>query len=282
MLSSFTDAGGTLIDTAASYGAGLAESTLGDLLGDVCKREDIIIVSKAGIRMRKDSSWPDASRKNLLDTLDGSLQRLRTEYLDLWLVQAPDNTTPLEETLAALQEAVQAGKVRYVGLSNFPAWRAAQAATLLSPTLAGLGSGITAVETEYSLLCREPEVELIPASVELGFGVLAWSALGRGVLTGKYRSNIPPDSRAASMHLASFVRPYLHDSYRQIVEGVATAAEGLGKTTLEVALAWLLGNHNVASSIVGCRNSEQLTPVLKATDWALPPQLQKALDDISA
>ena len=146
----------------------------------------------------------DASRGGLLSSLDASLRRLRTDHVDLWLVQTPDPRTPLDETVSALRLAVTSGRARYVGLSNHAGWQVARAATLLEREI-----GLTAVEAEYSLLQRGIEREVLPASTVLGVGVLAWSPLGRGVLTGKYRRTIPADSRAASPHLAGFVEPYL-------------------------------------------------------------------------
>src|SRR3954447_12563396 len=203
-LRDFTDAGGTLIDTSASYADGGAEELLGELLDDVVPRDEVVLCTKAGIRRTSAGGVVDASRGSLLDSLDGSLRRLGTDHVDLWLVQQPDPRTPLAETVSALRLAVATGRARYVGLSNHPGWQTAHAAGLL-----GADPGLTAVEVEYSLLQRGVEREVLPATAELGVGVLAWSPLGRGVLTGKYRRTVPADSRAASPHLAGFVEPYL-------------------------------------------------------------------------
>ena len=143
----------------------------------------------------------DASRGGLLSTLDASLRRLGTDHVDLWLVQVPDPHTPLHETVSALRLAVTSGRARYVVLSNHPGWQVARAATLLADDV-----GLAAVEAEYSLLERGIEREVLPAAEDLGIGVLAWSPLGRGVLSGKYRTGTPADSRAASPHLESFVQ----------------------------------------------------------------------------
>ncbi|MFC4555700.1 aldo/keto reductase [Georgenia faecalis] len=277
-LTAFVDAGGTLLDTAASYGGGAAEELLGALLGDRVDREDVVLCSKAGVRRRPGGPGVDASRGNLLDTLDATLARLNTDHLDLWLVQAPDPVTPLEETVSALAHAVRTGRTRYVGLSNHPAWATAQAATLL----AAERTGLAAVECEYSLLERGIEREVVPAADALGFGVLAWSPLGRGVLTGKYRRSVPADSRAASPHLRGFVEPYLTERAHGVVEAVATAAEGLDRSTLEVALAWVRDAAPVASAVVGARTAAQLRGALKAVDLDLPPAIRAALDDVTA
>src|SRR5699024_6447974 len=193
-LTLFLDSGGTLIDTAASYGDGAAESLLGSLLAEVHRR-DVVLCSKAGVHHA--TGRVDASRGILLDTLDESLAALGTDHLDLWLVQSPDPAVAPEETLSALRHAVATGRTRYVGLSNHPAWYTGYAAA----SLATDATALSVVQAEYSLLQRRIEPEVLPAAAALGAGVLAWSPLGRGVLTGKYRATIPADSRAASPHL---------------------------------------------------------------------------------
>ncbi|WP_447925455.1 aldo/keto reductase [Georgenia muralis] len=278
----FLDAGGTLVDTAASYGDGAAESVIGALLAGEVDREDLVLVTKAGVRTRRTpdgSGVVDASRGSLLDTLDASLERLGTDHVDLWLVQSPDAATPLTETLSALEHAVLSGRTRYVGLSNYPAWTTARAATLLA---APAGPGVAAVEVEYSLLQRGIERELLPAAEALGAGVLAWSPLGRGVLTGKYRATVPASSRAASPHLRGFVDPYLNERAGGVVEAVATAASGLGRTALEVALAWVRDAPGISSAITGARTAGQLRGVLAASDLTLPAPIRAVLDEVTA
>ncbi|MFH5822721.1 aldo/keto reductase [Georgenia sp. AZ-5] len=282
----FLDAGGNLVDTAASYGDGEAERVIGALLASEVDREDLVLVSKAGVRTRRTADGGgvvDASRGSLLDTLDASLARLGTDHLDLWLVQSPDPATPLEETLGALEHAVRSGRTRYVGLSNFPAWTTARAATLLAPGGAwgSAGPGLAAVEVEYSLLQRGVEREVVPAARALGAGVLAWSPLGRGVLTGKYRSTVPASSRAASPHLRGFVEPYLNDRAHGVVEAVTTAAAGLGRGALEVALAWVRDAPGVSAAIAGARTAGQLRGVLAATDLELPQPIRSVLDEVT-
>jgi aryl-alcohol dehydrogenase-like predicted oxidoreductase len=174
--------------------------------------------------------------------------------------------------------AVNAGKARYVGLSNHPGWLTATAAC----ELRRLGIELCAAEVEYSLLQRGVERELAGAAGALGFGLLAWSPLGRGVLTGKYRHSIPADSRAASAHLRGFVEPYLNSAAGAIVEAVATAAEGLGVAPLEVALAWVRSAPQVACAIVGGRTAAQLRGSLAAADTVLPAEITAALDEVSA
>lgn len=276
-IKAFADAGGTLVDTAASYSEGAAEELLGSLLGPVMSRSDVTICTKAGVRYRGGAAAVDASRGVLLDSLDDSLHRLNTDHVDLWLVQSPDRDTPLAETVSALEIAVTSGRARYVGLSNHPGWQLARVATILEATHVGLA----VTESEYSLLNRTIEHELIPAAQGLGVGVFAWSPAGRGVLTAKYRHGIPADSRAASPHLAGFVEPYLNETSNTIVAALATAAEGLGRTPLEVALAWAVDRPSVSSAIVGARTAAQLQGSLGSVDLELPREIADVLNEIT-
>jgi aryl-alcohol dehydrogenase-like predicted oxidoreductase len=268
-----------LVDTADVYGDGAAERTLGALLGDVVERDQVLIATKAVSRPGTARRY-DASRGHLLSALDGSLRRLGTDYVDLWQLHAPDPLTPMDETLAAMDDAVRSGRVRYVGISNFAGWQTARFATWQA---AGPGRApIVSTQMEYSLLQRGVEREVIPAGVVLGIGLLAWSPLGRGVLTGKYRTGTPADSRGASDHFAAFVQPYLGDRSRRVVEAVATAAEGLGVAPLEVALAWVRDRPGVTSAIVGARTAAQLIGSLQAETLELPEEIRVALDEVSA
>lgn len=276
-LDAFLEAGGTLIDTAASYAEGGSEALIGTMLGGTVARRDVQICTKAGIRRTPTGGLVDASRDTMLDTLDESLARMNTDHVDLWLVHAYDHRTPLDETLHALEVAVNSGRARYVGVSNFPGW-----ATARIGTLAGTRPGIVATQMEYSLLQRGIEREVVPATVELGMGVLAWSPLGRGVLTGKYRSAIPADSRAASEHLAGFVDPYLNDRSSAVVEALDTAADGLGTTAQELALGWVLAQPHIASAVVGARTAEQLELSLAATRAPVPAAIVDVLDEVTA
>lgn len=267
-LDAFLDSGGTLVDTAASYAEGGAETLLGSLMQGSVSRRDVQIATKAGA--------VEASLDTLLATLDESLGRLGTDYVDLFLVHAFDASTPLDETLHALEIAVKSGRARYVGISNFPGWATARAATLATrPSLA-------VTEVEYSLAQRGVEREVMPAARALGLGILAWSPLGRGVLTGKYRNGIPADSRAASDHLAGFVEPYLGSRIGAIVDSLITAADGLGRSPHEVALAWVRDAPGVTSAIVGARTAEQLAPSLEAESLTLPDSIRDALSEVSA
>ncbi|MDI3241783.1 aldo/keto reductase [Arthrobacter sp. AL08] len=274
LLRTFLDGGGTLLDTAASYGEGRAEAMLGGMLGDVVARSEVVISTKAGLSTADGRRSVDTSRNGMLAGLDASLARLGTDYVDLWFAQAWDPNVPLEETLSALEFAVRSGRARYAGVSNFNGWQTAKAAAVA-------GFPLVANQSEYSLLCRSPEAELIPAVEDAGLGLMAWGAMGRGVLSGKYRGQIPADSRAAQERLAGYVEPYLEGSASSVVEAVAMAAKGLGRTAMDVALSWLLSQHGVATAVVGPRTPVQLKEILDATLAPLPPQIAQALEDVS-
>jgi aryl-alcohol dehydrogenase-like predicted oxidoreductase len=275
----FLEAGGTLVDTADVYGDGDAEAVIGALLDGPVPRDELLIATKAGLRPGT-ARRRDGSRWHLLRTLDDSLRRLGTDHVDLWQVHGYDPDTPPEETLAALDQAVTSGRARYVGVSNFAGWQTARAAVWQA---AWPGRApIVAAQVEYSLLQRGVEREVLPACAALGLGVLCWSPLGRGVLTGKYRTGRPADSRAASPHFGPFVRPYLEPRSSSIVEAVVTAAAGLGVSPLEVALAWLRDRPGVTAPILGARTGGQLQGALRSEQLSLPDEITQALDDVSA
>ena len=276
----FLDAGGNFVDTAAVYGDGDAERVLGGLLGVLAPREEIVIATKAGISFKSGERRVDNSRTSLISDLDRSLSRLKTDYVDLWQVHTWDDSTPLEETLSALDYAVSSGKARYVGVSNFSGWQLARSYSLQNPLFGR--APLIASQNEYSLLNRKIEKEIAPASRSLGIGVLAWSPLGRGVLTGKYRGGIPADSRGATPHFSSFIQPYLSERSSRIVEAVMVASDGLGVSPLEIALAWVRDCPGVTSAIVGARTGAQMRGILNSETLTLPVPVREALDDISA
>ncbi|UKA51863.1 aldo/keto reductase [Arthrobacter sp. FW305-123] len=275
LLHGFVAAGGTVVDTAASYSQGRAEAMLGSMLGDVVARSEIVISTKAGVSSSESRRSVNASRGAMLSALDASLARLGTDYIDIWFAHEWDPNVPLEETLSALELAQRSGRARYVGISNYNGWQSAKAAAVAGFTL-------VANQSEYSLVQRRAEEELIPAVEDAGLGLMAWAPLGRGVLSGKYRGQIPSDSRAAQSRLASYVEPYLEPRASRIVEAVAMAARGLGRTPMDVSLSWLLARPGVATAIVGPRNAVQLKELLDAQLSALPAEIARALEDVSA
>jgi len=278
-LTAFVDAGGNLLDTAHSYAGGASEELLGKLLGTVVPRNDVVVATKAGVGMRRGGRVMDTSRGYLLSSLDLSLERLGLDSVDLWQVHVWSDKTPIEETLSALDTAVSSGRAAYAGVSNWSGWRTAQAATW-QRAVPGR-TPLVSTQVEYSLLNRSIEHEVLPASRELGLGILPWSPLGRGVLTGKYRTGTPADSRGAS-DMSQFVDGYRDESSSYVVGAVVKAAEGLGWKPLEVALAWVRDRPGVTAPIVGARTAAQLRQVLAVEERTLPSELMEALDDASA
>jgi aryl-alcohol dehydrogenase-like predicted oxidoreductase len=276
----FLDAGGNFIDTAAIYGDGDSERVLGGLIDAMAKREDLVIASKSGISIRSGERKIDNSRKALLAELDRTLTRLETDYLDIWQVNAWDEDVPLEETLGAFDSAVSSGKVRYVGIANFSGWQTARAVTLQNPIFGK--APISSTQNELSLLNRKCEREVLSAAKALGFGFFAWSPLGRGVLTGKYRRGMPSDSRGASPHFSNFIEPYLSDKSARIVEAVLVAADGLGLSPIEIAIAWVRDLPGVSAALVGARTGAQLRGILTSENVVLPAPVREALDEVTA
>jgi aryl-alcohol dehydrogenase-like predicted oxidoreductase len=278
LLATFTDAGGTLVDTAWAYGLGASEELLGRLLGDVVPREEVVLATKAGFRSTPDGPVRDTSRRAMLQNLDDSLERLRTSHVDLWQVHVWSDTGPIEETMAALDQAVTSGRARYAGVSNYTGWQVAQAATWQRAV--PMRVPLAGVQQEYSLLNRDAEHEVLPAAAAGGLGLLAYAPLGGGVLTGKYRSGTPADSRGAGPLSASVDR-YLDEHGGAVVEAVCRAADGLGWSPLQVALVWVRDRPGVAAPILGSRTAPQLEDALAVEDLTLPSEIIAALDDVS-
>lgn len=276
---SYVEAGGNFIDTAAMYADGDSERVIGGLIGTFAERDDLVIATKAGISFPDGVRTVNNSRHHLIAELDKSLTRLGTDYVDLWQIHTWDSHVPLEDTLSALDYAYTSGKARYVGISNFNGWQSARAITVQESNTAK--APIATLQNEYSLLNRSIETEVIDCADALDVGILAWSPLGRGVLTGKYRSSIPADSRGATPHFANFIAPYLTDQSARIVEAVAAAAGGLGYSPLEVALAWVRDAPSVTSAIVGARTGAQLRGILTVEEIVLPEVVRSALDEVS-
>ncbi|NJQ17864.1 aldo/keto reductase [Streptomyces bohaiensis] len=281
LLRTFWRAGGTLVDTADVYADGGAEYMLGRMLGGFVPRRDLVIATKAG-SVADPHRRVDGSRGHLLNSLDASLARLGTDYVDLWQLHAYDTATPLEETLQAVDDAVRSGRVRYAGVTGYCGWQLAKAGTWQLAD-AGRRCRLSTTQMEYSLLQRGVEREVVPAALDLGIGLLPSSPLGRGVLTAKYRGGARPvGSRAVSDQLSAFVAPYLDRKAGRVVDAVRTAADGLGATPLQVALAWVRDRPGVVAPLVGARTAEQLEAALSVADLTLPQEIRRALDDVSA
>lgn len=278
-LLTFLDSGGTLLDTAPIYGDGNGEQVIGGLLAKHGLRDRIVLAGKAGVARRDGRVVTDGSLRSLLAQLDRSLADLGTDHLDLWQIHRWDDSVPIEETMSALDLAVRSGRVRYVGISNFSGWQTAVA----HAAYARLGNGVPLLssQVEYSLVQRDCEREVLPALAHLGMGLLAWSPLGRGVLTGKYRRGVPADSRAADERWEAFVAPYLTPEKLPIVDALAAAATGLGVSIAHVALAWVRDQPQVASAIIGARTAAQLSESLASENLELPQEIHDALTDVS-
>ena len=275
----YIEAGGNFFDTASHYGNGDSERVIGGLIGTLFRREDVVISTKAGVTYESSSLKTDASRPSLMSALDQSLARLGTDHVDLWQVQIWDEKVPLEDSLSALDWAYTSGRARYVGISNFNGWQSARAISLQEANSAK--APITSLQNEFSLLERSVEGDALDCAINLNRGFIAWSPLGRGALTGKYRQGIPADSRAATPHFAPFIEPYLNERSRRIVEAVSVAAQGLGYSPLEVALAWVRDFPGVTSAVVGARTGAQMRGILVSEEIALPEVVRTALDEIS-
>lgn len=281
MLLAFHEAGGTLIDTAAAYGGGAAEVMIGQFLADLLPRDEVVLQTKAGVVAAPGGARIDASRGTLLTQLDASLQRLGTDWIDVWHVHAPDSVVPIDETLATLDYAVTSGRVRYVGLTNHAGWQLAGAATW-QRAVAGR-TPIVAAAHEYSLAARRIEAEVQPAATAHGIGVMACAPLAGGLLTGKYRGSVPADSRAATDTPAGArVRQRIGEVPAGLIDAVATAADGLGSSPLAVSVAWVRDRPSVASVVIGPRTHAQLVAALGSEELTLPAEIASALDDVSA
>jgi aryl-alcohol dehydrogenase-like predicted oxidoreductase len=274
ILSAFADAGGNFIDTANKYHEGQSEEFVGSFLGP--GRDRFVVATKYTLAM--DPGDPNAagnSRKNLRRSVEASLRRLRTDYLDLLWVHAWDFTTPVEEVLRGLDDLVGAGKVNHVGLSDAPAWVASQANTLAA--LRGW-SPFVALQMEYSLLERTADRELLPVAEAFGLSVCAWAPMGAGILTGKYTRGgaVPEDSRRAAANQAR-----LTERNRRIAREVDQVADQLGASSAQVALAWVHQRDRRIIPITGIRTLEQLEDVLGCLELQLPAEHLAELDEVS-
>lgn len=276
----YIEAGGNFLDTSAIYGDGDSERVIGGLIGTLFQRDDVVIATKAGESAINGEVVVDNSRISLIAALDKSLQRLGTDHVDIWQIAQWDPLSPLEDTLSALDYAYSSGKARYVGVSNFSGWQSARAISLQESNTSK--APVATLQHEYSLLNRVVESEIIPCASNLNAGFFAWSPLGRGVLSGKYRNGVPADSRAATPHFAPFIEPYLHPKSARVVEAVIAASVGLGYSPLEVSLAWVRDAPGVTSAIVGARTGAQLRGVLTSEEIALPDVVRDVLNEVSA
>jgi aryl-alcohol dehydrogenase-like predicted oxidoreductase len=271
------DAGVNLFDTANGYSAGRAEELLGLALGT--RRDDVLVSTKAHVRTGPGPNDVGQSRWNLVRSCESSLRRLGTDHIDLFHVHGFDGCTPLEESLAALDRLVRDGKVRYIACSNFTAWQLAKAMGI-SDRL-GLDHYV-AYQGYYSLVGRDMEHEILPACRDLGVGVLVWSPLAGGLLSGKVHRHTMIEGTRRSLVGDLGVGPIDHDHADQVIEVAEAVARTRGCSVAQVALNWVRSNETVTSVIVGARTTEQLADNLAAASWSLEPDERHGLDVASA
>ncbi len=270
------DSGVNLIDTADVYSAGLSEEIVGQALAG--RRDRVLVASKVRFPMGEGANDAGLSRHHLIRACEASLRRLQTDHIDLYQVHQWDGQTPIEETLAALDDLIRAGKVRYVGASNYSGWHLMKA---LGASLRGRLAPLVSQQIYYSLQAREAEYELVPIALDQGLGVLVWSPLAGGLLSGKYRRGAQPgDGRRLNGWNEPPVRneEQLYDTVEALIE----IAAARGATAAQVALAWLLGRPAITSVIIGARTEEQLAGNLKAAELTLSADERARLDTVSA
>ena len=278
ILGLYLDSGGNFIDTAASYGDGLSETILGDLLYSAKMRQKVVISTKAGITYH-DGRKVDMSSEAILAELDGSLKRLKTDYIDLWQTHTWDSKHSIYESLIAFDKAVSSGKVRYVGVCNYSGWQTALAYSTQeqSPNKPHLVS----TQFEYSLLNRYVEREILPFLGYTGMGMIAWSPLAGGVLTGKYLKGIPKGSRGDSEKWHYLVKPYLSSEFGPIMQLLTDITCETGMSMEQVALLWLRNQEQISSILIGPSNLEQLKSLIKVNDLILDNLHSSQLDQAS-
>jgi aryl-alcohol dehydrogenase-like predicted oxidoreductase len=269
------DAGVNLFDTADVYSAGESERVLGEALKG--RRDRVVLATKVNGRMGDGPNDRGLSRGHIISACEASLRRLGTDWIDLYQVHSWDADTPLEETLSALDSLVQAGKVRYIGCSNYSAWHLMKSLAVAS---AWRLQSLVTQQINYSLLVRDAEYELVPIAIAEGIGILVWSPLAGGFLSGKFRRGEPmPEGTRFSVqgNRGSFDVERAYD----VVEAVGDIAEARGVSSSQVALNWLTTRAGVSSVIIGARTEEQLADNLAATTWTLSEEEIQRLDDLT-
>ena len=283
MLDRFTEAGGNFIDTADVYAGTRSEEILGRWLKER-RRDDYVIATKVRGKVGEAPNDVGLSRKHILSGVDASLRRLQTDYIDLYQVHAWDNATPLEETLSTLNSLVESGKVRYIGASNFTGWQL-QKAIDLSRRMGW--ESFTCLQPQYNLLCRTPEWEILRVCQNEGLGVIPWSPLRGGWLSGKYRRGMqapPAGTRVEEAEAKGWGESwsaYNNEHTWSVLDALFAVAEEVDKTPAQVALNWVLNRPTVTAPIIGTRTVEQLEANLGCTGWSLSPEQQQRLDQPS-
>ncbi len=284
LLDRFAEHGGNFIDTADVYSHGLSEEIVGEWLS-VNNRDDFVIATKVRFAMGSGPNDIGTSRKHLISSIENSLRRLRTDYVDLYQLHAWDPLTPLGETLGTLNNLVKQGKVRYLGASNFLGWQLQKAVDI---SRARGWERFTCLQPQYNLLCRATEFELLPVCQREGLGVIPWSPLRGGWLSGKFSRGMtapPTGSRiefAEKEHWGESWSNYANEKTWRVLDALQAVVTRVGKTPAQVALNWLLHRTPITAPIIGARNLDQLTDNLGSCGWHLGPEEIAMLDEASA
>jgi len=273
----FIESGGNFIDTADMYAGGVSEEFLGAAIAEH-NRDDLVIATKCWFRMSPKPNAKGLSRKHIMEAANDSLRRLGTDFIDLYQIHGPDPYTPVEETMRALEDLVSSGKVRYIGCSNLHSWQVVKANAIAQQN--GWTKFISGQHL-YNLLRRDIEREILPACADQGLGMLCWSPLAGGLLTGKYDTSKDPDkdSRVGLRSKITIPRYWNENSFK-IIDEVKAVADETGKSPVQVALSWLLYDRRVASVIVGSRNVDQIAEGMESGEWDLSEEHYKRLSDV--
>ncbi len=272
------DLGITFFDTADVYGKlGGSEDYLGRILGE--RRKRVVLCTKFGVSMTPGVTEKNTSRRYVMTAVEASLRRLRTDYIDVYMLHRPDAVTPIEETLRALDDLIRQGKVRTIGCSNLPAWRVVEAQW--TSTHLGLHRFVCA-QDEYSLVSRAPERDLIPALDAYDLGLLPYFPLASGLLSGKYRRDAPMPAGSRIADFRQYQDRHLSEANWAIVEGLHAFCAARGHTVLELAFSWLASRPCVSSIIAGASTPAQLEQNATAANWALTPDDLAEIDRITA
>ncbi|QRG65152.1 aldo/keto reductase [Brevibacillus choshinensis] len=278
MVHQFLDAGGNFIDSADVYTEGVSEQIVGKAIQG--RRAQVVLATKAGIAVGPHPNDRGSTRKHLVDSVEASLHRLNTDYIDLFQLHVWDHETPLEETLRTLDDLVKAGKIRYVGCCNFLAWQLMKS---LACSDAKDYVRFVSIQQQYSLVSREMDREHMSLCQEEQVGIIPWGPLGGGLLTGKYSSLEKPDAGRFSLGLSGefdYQNKFTPKNF-EIVQAVNEVARQTEKTPSQVALNWLLGKKGIVSPIIGANSFAQFEQNMGAVGWSLTPEQWSYLDDIS-